>query len=76
MTGPIEFNEKGKRVNFYLEILELSKEGFKKIAHWDKEYGVVTTRPSGEVETHIMGSLQNKTVIVISRTGMPFLREK
>lgn len=76
MTGRIIFNDDGVRKEFYLEILELSQEGFKKIATWDQTIGVNYTRSPGDVYTEISRSLQNKTVIVAARVGMPYLRFK
>lgn len=76
MTGRIIFNDDGIRKEFYLEILELSQEGFKKIATWDQTIGVNYTRSQGDVYTEISRSLKNKTVIVAARVGMPYLRFK
>lgn len=77
MTGPISFDEAGLRNDLYLEILELSKEeGFKKIATWDPRNKVNITRAFSEVYSQIAQSIQNKTFIVMSRLGMPYLRER
>lgn len=76
MTGRIIFDGDGRRTQFYLEILEMSREGFKKIAFWDANNGVQSTRDISEVYSQISQSLHNKTIIVASRVGMPFLGEK
>jgi glutamate receptor, ionotropic, invertebrate len=76
ITGQIIFNDDGKRTHFNLEVIELSKDGFKKIATWTADGGVDYTRSSSEVENEIMESLQNKTFIVTSRIGEPFLMER
>lgn len=73
MTGRIIFDVNGQRAQFYLEVLEMSKEGFKKIGVWDVEQGVQATRDMSEVYSQISQSLHNKTIIVSSRVGMPFL---
>ncbi|CRL04875.1 CLUMA_CG017927, isoform A [Clunio marinus] len=73
ISGEILFNEQGKRSHFHLEITELSKEGFKKIGTWDPVHGVNYTRTLGEAYDQIVESLQNKTFIVASRIGAPFL---
>jgi glutamate receptor, ionotropic, invertebrate len=70
------FNDDGKRTHFNLEVIELGKEGFKKIATWTPSGGVDYSRTSSEVESEIMESLQNKTFIVTSRIGEPFLMER
>lgn len=77
MTGPISFDDDGLRNDFYLEILELSKDdGFKKIATWDPKNKVNITRAFSDVYTQISQSIQNKTFTIVSRIGMPFLRQK
>lgn len=73
ISGEILFSEEGKRTHFHLEITELSKEGFKKIGTWDPVHGVNYTRSLGEAYDQIVESLQNKTFIVASRIGAPFL---
>lgn len=76
ITGKIGFNEHGERTLFSLEIIELSKDGFKKIGSWDPLNKVEYTRTEGDVTQQIVESLQNKTVIVSSRIGEPFLMWK
>ncbi|XP_058063457.1 glutamate receptor ionotropic, kainate 2-like [Anopheles bellator] len=77
ITGPIIFDDYGRRTHFHLEIIELSKdEAFKKIATWDPTHGVNYTRSQGEVYSQIVESLQNKTFVVASRIGAPFLMMK
>lgn len=76
MTGRIIFDSYGRRTQFYLEVLEMSREGFKKIAFWDTHQKVQSTRDISEVYSQISQSLQNKTIIVASRVGMPFLGER
>lgn len=75
MTGRIIFNEDGRRADFYLEILQLNQDGLRKIATYDPIIDRLNyTRSPIEVFTEITKSLQNKTVIVAARLGMPFLR--
>lgn len=77
ITGRINFDEQGERNDFTLEILELTQsKAFKKIATWDAIHGINITRALSDVFTQISESLQNKTLIVASRLGMPFLRYK
>lgn len=73
MTGRIIFDVNGQRTQFYMEVLEMSKEGFKKIGVWDVEQGIQATRDMSEIYSQISQSLHNKTIIVSSRVGMPFL---
>ncbi|XP_055588380.1 glutamate receptor ionotropic, kainate 2-like [Uranotaenia lowii] len=77
ITGPIIFDDNGQRTFFHLDIIELNKqEGFKKIATWDPRSGVNYTRSIEDVHLQIVESLQNKTFIVASRIGAPFLTWK
>lgn len=76
MTGRIIFDDDGRRTDFYMEVLELNQDGFKKIATWDPIAGINYTRSQSEVYSQITQSLQNKTVIVAARLGMPYLRLK
>lgn len=77
MTGRIIFDNKGRRKDFYMEILELNMEGFQKIATLDpKDLHINYTRTEAEVYTQVSHALQNKTLIVAAKIGMPFLRWK
>ncbi|XP_039444808.1 glutamate receptor ionotropic, kainate 2 [Culex pipiens pallens] len=77
ITGPIIFDDNGRRTHFQLDIIELhQQEGFKKIAIWDPRGGINYTRSIDEVHLQIVESLQNKTFIVASRIGAPFLTWK
>lgn len=76
MTGRIIFDDFGHRTEFHLEVLELDKDEFKKIAIWDAKDGLNYTRSQSEVYTQITHSLQNKTIIVAARLGMPYLKLK
>lgn len=60
-----------------MDIVEFSGgEGLKKIATWDPTYGINMTRTLSEVYTQISQSLHNRTMLVTSRIGMPYLRYK
>lgn len=73
----ISFGADGFRNDFFMEILEHSTdEGYKKIAMWDPKEKVTITRALSDVYTQISHSIQNKTFVVVSRIGMPYLREK
>lgn len=77
MTGRVMFDDIGRRKEFYMEVLELSSnEGFKRIAVWDVNKGITYTRSQSEVYTQISHSLQNKTIIVAARIGMPYLQKR
>ncbi|XP_037026038.1 glutamate receptor ionotropic, kainate 2-like [Bradysia coprophila] len=78
MSGRICFDNDGHRTDFHMEVLELNKEvGFKKIAILDPlTMKIAYTRTSAEVFSQVTQSLQNKTVIVASIIGAPFLTRR
>lgn len=59
-----------------LDIIELSKVGFKKIGFWDALKGIDHTRTSEEVLDILAEKSQNKTFVVTSRLGAPYLMER
>ncbi len=76
MTGRIIFDD-GNRKDFYCEILELSDEGFQKIAILDpRNLRVFYTRSEAEVNVQFIHSIQNKTMIVAAVTAEPYLMER
>lgn len=77
ITSRISFNDKLERSYFVLEIVEYSfADGLKKIATWDPDKKITPIQTSEEVQAKISQSLQNKTLIVTTRTGMPYMRIK
>lgn len=64
LTGVIKFDHQGFRSDFVLDIIELSKEGLKKIGTWNSTEGVNFTRTYGEIYTQIVEIIQNKTFVV------------
>lgn len=75
MTGPIKFDETGRRTDFTLQIVELGKPGFNITGSWTPR-GVNFTRTVTEMQTQIIENLQNKLFIVSSRIGAPYLYYK
>lgn len=77
MTGRIVFDDNGRRKDFYMEILHLSQEGFKKIASLDpKNLHLHYTRSEAEISSQVTQTLQTKIVVVAARIGKPFLDYK
>lgn len=77
ITGRISFNENFERSYFDFDIVELQHgEGLKKIAYWDPIHGINMTRSLSEVYDQVSHSFSNKTFLVASRIGMPFLQWK
>lgn len=54
-------------------MIELQKEGFKTIGTWDPLNKIEYARTEDDITQQIVESLQNKTFIVSSRIGEPFL---
>lgn len=83
MSGPLLFDSEGNRIDFRLEIIEhfqkkgqpldYHENGFKTIGTWDASQKISYTRTEGELEEQLFVNLQNKTFIVASRLGAPFL---
>lgn len=78
ISGRLSFDENFDRLFFTMDVLELSlgETGLQKIAFWDSVHGISVTRTLSDVYTQISQSLQNRTLIVASRVGLPFLRWK
>jgi ionotropic glutamate receptor len=62
LTGPISFDSLGFRSNFFLDIIELKKEGLVKVGVWNRGSGANFTRNFTEAYSQIVESLHNKTL--------------
>ncbi|KAJ8910748.1 hypothetical protein NQ315_017205, partial [Exocentrus adspersus] len=76
LTGVIKFDHQGFRSDFVLDIIELSREGLKKIGSWNSTEGVNFTRTYGEVYTQIVEIIQNKTFVVTTILSSPYVMRK
>ncbi|XP_068908894.1 glutamate receptor ionotropic, kainate 2 isoform X4 [Tenebrio molitor] len=76
LTGVIKFDHQGFRSDFVLDIIELSKEGLKKIGTWNSTEGVNFTRTYGEAYTQIVEIIQNKTFVVTTILSSPYVMRK
>ncbi|XP_017064350.1 glutamate receptor ionotropic, kainate 2 [Drosophila eugracilis] len=72
-TGRIDFNENGQRSFFTLRFMELNAGGFLDLATWDPVNGLDVLNDDEESEKRVGQKLSNKTFIVSSRLGAPFL---
>ncbi|XP_033155312.1 glutamate receptor ionotropic, kainate 2 isoform X2 [Drosophila mauritiana] len=72
-TGRIDFNENGQRSFFTLRFMELNSDGFLDLATWDPVNGLDVLNDDEESEKRVGQKLSNKTFIVSSRLGAPFL---
>lgn len=77
ITGKIEFSDtkpnKGFRTEFRLEILQLSKQEFRKIGSWESGRGVHYDRDMENEEDQIVEAISNKTFNIVVKRGEPFL---
>ncbi|XP_024085331.1 glutamate receptor ionotropic, kainate 2-like [Cimex lectularius] len=76
LTGKAKFDEFGRRIYFTLHITELTKNGYRKIGSWDPENGILYNRTRSEMARDIYQHISNKTFIVVSRLGPPYLFPK
>ncbi|XP_046978242.1 glutamate receptor ionotropic, kainate 2-like [Vanessa cardui] len=72
VTGQVEFNEKGERVNYTLYINEIHESELDTIGQWDSTNGPVIKSVSKSI-----GSQKNsKHFIIISRKAKPYFYDK
>ncbi|KRF81168.1 glutamate receptor ionotropic, kainate 2 isoform X2 [Drosophila virilis] len=72
-TGRIDFNEYGQRSFFSLRFMEIDAGGFLDLATWDPVNGLDMLNDDEESEKRVGQKLSNKTFIISSRIGAPFL---
>ncbi|XP_077433435.1 glutamate receptor 1a isoform X1 [Vanacampus margaritifer] len=75
LTGHIQFNEKGRRTNYTVSVMELAPSGPKKVGYWneDEKYVTTATLMRGSNETY---GLQNRTYIVTTILESPYVMLK
>lgn len=79
-TGLISFNEFGEREQFHFQVDKLQCEKkkhcrFERIAVWTDDQ-IILTRNMTEISMQISQTISEKTFVVVTRLGMPFLRKK
>lgn len=81
ISGPFQFAlHTGFRTNFEIEVVELqskikNENGFKKIGTWN-DHHISYTRSESDLQEQLVENIQNKTFIVVSRLGKPWLSIK
>ncbi|XP_075219248.1 glutamate receptor ionotropic, kainate 2-like isoform X3 [Lycorma delicatula] len=73
MSGKMAFDNSGLRNYFSIEILQLIDKGFKKLGSWDPKNGISYTRTTSEMAGEQLQNIKNKTFIITSRIGRPYL---
>ncbi|XP_010011980.1 PREDICTED: glutamate receptor 1 isoform X3 [Nestor notabilis] len=75
LSGNVQFNEKGRRTNYTLHVIEMKHDGIRKIGYWNEDEKLVPTAidtQSGNEST----SLQNRTYIVTTILEDPYVMLK
>uniref|UniRef100_A0A3P9K8I6 Glutamate receptor, ionotropic, AMPA 1a n=1 Tax=Oryzias latipes TaxID=8090 RepID=A0A3P9K8I6_ORYLA len=75
LTGHIQFNEKGRRTNYTVSVMELAPSGPKKVGYWneDEKYVTTTSFIRGSNDTY---GLLNRTYIVTTILESPYVMLK
>ncbi|KAF4533063.1 hypothetical protein B566_EDAN002626 [Ephemera danica] len=76
LTGAVRFDSaSGLRTDFILDVVDLKRHGPVRTATWDPSIGINRTVSYNEVFDQIIENLQQKTMVVSSRIGPPYLME-
>uniref|UniRef100_A0A674ASK8 Glutamate receptor n=1 Tax=Salmo trutta TaxID=8032 RepID=A0A674ASK8_SALTR len=75
LTGHVQFNEKGHRINYTVSVMELSPSGPLKVGYWNENENYVNTAVYTPVVEEFFG-LQNRTYIVTSILESPYVMLK
>ncbi|XP_034540415.1 glutamate receptor 1-like isoform X1 [Notolabrus celidotus] len=75
LTGWVQFDERGHRTNYTLNVMELSHTGSRKIGYWNERRGYVSTAIYKPVVEEFYG-LQNRTYIVTTILEAPYMMLK
>nr|XP_015811456.2 glutamate receptor 1a isoform X1 [Nothobranchius furzeri] len=74
LTGHIQFNEKGRRTNYTVCVMELAPSGPNKVGYWNEEERYVTT--ASQVRNNDTYGLLNRTYIVTTIVESPYVMLK
>uniref|UniRef100_A0A087X604 Glutamate receptor, ionotropic, AMPA 1a n=1 Tax=Poecilia formosa TaxID=48698 RepID=A0A087X604_POEFO len=75
LTGHIQFNEKGRRTNYTVSVMELAPSGPKKVGYWNEDEKYVSTASLSRVNNDTHGLL-NRTYIVTTILESPYVMQK
>ncbi|XP_006021199.1 glutamate receptor 1 isoform X3 [Alligator sinensis] len=75
LTGNVQFNEKGRRTNYTLHVMEMKHDGIRKIGYWNEDEKFVPAATDAQGGNESM-SLQNKTYIVTTILEDPYVMLK
>nr|XP_049597676.1 glutamate receptor 1 isoform X4 [Syngnathus scovelli] len=75
LTGRIQFDERGRRTNFTLTVMELSRTGPRKVGMWSEQRGYINTARYKPTPEEFYG-LQNRTYVVTTILEAPYMMLK
>ncbi|XP_041440752.1 glutamate receptor, ionotropic, AMPA 1 L homeolog isoform X1 [Xenopus laevis] len=75
LSGNVQFNEKGRRTNYTLHVLELKLEGIRHIAHWNEDDKLIPLATDAHAGNESIG-VQNRTYIVTTIMESPYVMLK
>ncbi|XP_005988364.2 glutamate receptor 1a isoform X2 [Latimeria chalumnae] len=75
LTGAVQFNEKGRRTNFTIHVMELKGDGPRKIGYWNEDDKFVPSAADGHAGNDSM-RLVNRTYIVTTILEAPYVMLK
>ncbi|XP_053574669.1 glutamate receptor 1 isoform X2 [Bombina bombina] len=75
LSGNVQFNEKGRRTNYTLHIMELKHDGIHPIAHWNEDDKLIPLATEAQSGNDTIG-VQNRTYIVTTILESPYVMLK
>uniref|UniRef100_A0A5F8G1Z6 Glutamate receptor n=1 Tax=Monodelphis domestica TaxID=13616 RepID=A0A5F8G1Z6_MONDO len=75
LTGNVQFNEKGRRTNYTLHVIEMKHDGIRKIGYWNEDDKFVPAATDAQAGGD-NSSVQNRTYIVTTILEDPYVMLK
>ncbi|XP_054412086.2 glutamate receptor 1 isoform X3 [Pongo abelii] len=75
LTGNVQFNEKGRRTNYTLHVIEMKHDGIRKIGYWNEDDKFVPAATNAQAGGD-NSSVQNRTYIVTTILEDPYVMLK
>ncbi|PKU36554.1 glutamate receptor 1 isoform x4 [Limosa lapponica baueri] len=75
LSGNVQFNEKGRRTNYTLHVIEMKHDGIRKIGYWNEDEKLVPAAIDTQTGNEST-SLQNRTYIVTTILEDPYVMLK
>ncbi|XP_037357171.1 glutamate receptor 1 isoform X2 [Talpa occidentalis] len=75
LTGNVQFNEKGRRTNYTLHVIEMRHDGVRKIGYWNEDDKFVPAATDAQAGGD-NSSVQNRTYIVTTILEDPYVMLK